>query len=943
VGSLGPYDANYLVKPNPAAGSVQSYQVDAPTLGPDADGNYEFAALLWAPNAMPAPNVALVDLAVTATQQGAVTVGKISIAVKPPPLLLIHGIWSSAAGARFAPGEHGFYDFVTSRYPHNLIRWVDYGVKVGGSPVLSSLTFSDSRTQNILLSNMTDLLADAAGQGMAARSVDVVAHSMGGLVTRYFLSTPGPLSPEFLPNPVHKFITIGTPHLGSNLAKALITNQGLSINTPSPIAQAWCGFTGSCTLGKVMGSLGKQVSTGAQSLEPGSPELNFLLPSNVFSAIVGSAPPVSETEGLLDVLINAFLPGQTVSSLLNNHANDTVVDVFSQNPGGAADTATITGLVHTAICDAPVLSAVCVDTGETASPAFWAQAYYWLTGGAGTVPAPSLSNFAPRPMTSTQPAPLPVLDLSGYTQVAASNVTFLPATGSALTINNAAAITASSSKTITEVLLLQAVTDPTDTALLSSTQSPFTIAFMPTRLGSANFGAIAVFSDNTYAATALSYTLQPDGTPYALNLVNAPVASMAAAESRVIEADAEFTSGPVNVTQAATYTARSGSTSVFSVSTGGTITATGNGVDLLDVTYGGVTATAQIPVGPCTYALNPTNQIVAYTGGTATIQVMTQSGCAWTADGGAAWLPLTQASGSGNGAIALTAAANSSGGAQGAMVTVGGLQALVTQPTTACVYSLSQTQISVLAVGGSGAITATTSCPVIASSDQSWLTANPLGATVPYTVAPNLGTSPRSATLTVGTVGVPVTQAGFVPPAILQIALGHFGNIWQGQIAAAYTVTVSDQAAGGPVSGMVTVTETVPSGLTLVSMSGTGWNCSSNVCTRSDTINSGAGYPAIAVNVNVAANAPSAVTNQVSVSGGGSVTASASDLTAISAFSTCDFQQNGSMNAADVQLIINEALGITAAVNDLNGDGVVNVLDVQIEINAALGLGCAAM
>jgi hypothetical protein len=135
----------------------------------------------------------------------------------------------------------------------------------------------------------------------------------------------------------------------------------------------------------------------------------------------------------------------------------------------------------------------------------------------------------------------------------------------------------------------------------------------------------------------------------------------------------------------------------------------------------------------------------------------------------------------------------------------------------------------------------------------------------------------------------------------------------------------------------------VPSGLTLVSMSGTGWNCSSNVCTRSDTINSGAGYPAIAVNVNVAANAPSAVTNQVSVSGGGSVTASASDLTAISAFSTCDFQQNGSMNAADVQLIINEALGITAAVNDLNGDGVVNVLDVQIEINAALGLGCAAM
>jgi hypothetical protein len=56
----------------------------------------------------------------------------------------------------------------------------------------------------------------------------------------------------------------------------------------------------------------------------------------------------------------------------------------------------------------------------------------------------------------------------------------------------------------------------------------------------------------------------------------------------------------------------------------------------------------------------------------------------------------------------------------------------------------------------------------------------------------------------------------------------------------------------------------------------------------------------------------------------------------------CDLQYNGSVTVADVQLIINEALGVTSAVNDLNGDGVVNVADVQIEINAALGLGCAA-
>jgi hypothetical protein len=58
--------------------------------------------------------------------------------------------------------------------------------------------------------------------------------------------------------------------------------------------------------------------------------------------------------------------------------------------------------------------------------------------------------------------------------------------------------------------------------------------------------------------------------------------------------------------------------------------------------------------------------------------------------------------------------------------------------------------------------------------------------------------------------------------------------------------------------------------------------------------------------------------------------------------STCDLKQNGSINVADVQLMINEALGGATAANDLNGDGVVNVIDVQIELNAALTLGCAA-
>lgn len=59
-------------------------------------------------------------------------------------------------------------------------------------------------------------------------------------------------------------------------------------------------------------------------------------------------------------------------------------------------------------------------------------------------------------------------------------------------------------------------------------------------------------------------------------------------------------------------------------------------------------------------------------------------------------------------------------------------------------------------------------------------------------------------------------------------------------------------------------------------------------------------------------------------------------------FSKCDVHQDGTINATDVQLMVNEALGAAPAANDLNADAVVNVLDVQIDINAALGSACLA-
>jgi hypothetical protein len=59
-------------------------------------------------------------------------------------------------------------------------------------------------------------------------------------------------------------------------------------------------------------------------------------------------------------------------------------------------------------------------------------------------------------------------------------------------------------------------------------------------------------------------------------------------------------------------------------------------------------------------------------------------------------------------------------------------------------------------------------------------------------------------------------------------------------------------------------------------------------------------------------------------------------------FSNCDVNHYGVTNAADVQMLIDEALGIDAPNHDLSADGVVNIVDIQFVIQAVLGQGCAA-
>lgn len=72
-------------------------------------------------------------------------------------------------------------------------------------------------------------------------------------------------------------------------------------------------------------------------------------------------------------------------------------------------------------------------------------------------------------------------------------------------------------------------------------------------------------------------------------------------------------------------------------------------------------------------------------------------------------------------------------------------------------------------------------------------------------------------------------------------------------------------------SGLVTLADQLPPGLTATAMSGEGWTCdlASVTCSRSDPLATGASFPDVRLTVAVAANPPNSLINTASVSGGG--------------------------------------------------------------------------
>src|SRR5439155_1751868 len=128
-------------------------------------------------------------------------------------------------------------------------------------------------------------------------------------------------------------------------------------------------------------------------------------------------------------------------------------------------------------------------------------------------------------------------------------------------------------------------------------------------------------------------------------------------------------------------------------------------------------------------------------------------------------------------------------------------------------------------------------------------------------------------------------------PPDLTINKSHSVNFRVGQTGATYSIVVTN-SGGTATSGTITVTDTLPAGLTATAMtgvgSGNGWTCTLSPlqCTRT-SLAANTTAANISLTVTVASNAPPTVTNtaSVSVSGGAELNTANNtddDLTTIS-------------------------------------------------------------
>jgi pimeloyl-ACP methyl ester carboxylesterase len=157
-----------------------------------------------------------INVNVSDPNNSASTLLEIPIQLYRPPIVLVHGLWMNSDNTWVATkftdrmACYGFY-YAFADYEEHNSETFDPCDKVFGNYGISSIR----NTVYKILGEYHYLL-------IAASQVDIIAHSMGGLMARGFVQQPDYKRKEnYMKGSIHRLITIGTPHFGGPLSKFL--------------------------------------------------------------------------------------------------------------------------------------------------------------------------------------------------------------------------------------------------------------------------------------------------------------------------------------------------------------------------------------------------------------------------------------------------------------------------------------------------------------------------------------------------------------------------------------------------------------------------------------------------------------------------------------------------------------------------------------------------
>jgi triacylglycerol esterase/lipase EstA (alpha/beta hydrolase family) len=220
----------------------------------------------------------------------------IIIKVYRVPVILVHGVWSDEESSwentvfKQSLEGHGFWVATVDYKEHNAKTFDPCAEPEIGNPAIAALK-----------SRILEVLDRYNKQHISVSKVDIIAHSMGGLIARGLCQQNGYKAKEnYMEGQIRRLITIGSPHFGAGLAGILYRQKDNWYSNKDNKDTLWNSNYGkdsdyrSLQLKDIYSKVyGTPIDKGAvESLAPDSAAYSNLLPTSIKSyAIAGSWKP----------------------------------------------------------------------------------------------------------------------------------------------------------------------------------------------------------------------------------------------------------------------------------------------------------------------------------------------------------------------------------------------------------------------------------------------------------------------------------------------------------------------------------------------------------------------------------------------------------------------------------------------------------------------------